>query len=270
MRITRRVFLLSVMVGVSLVAGGGRVVAACDNLTITVTGKAEGKPDTMYIMLSAEATAGNAVDALQQCKQKADAATQAINDLKIANTTVVREMYLFASPASGTPYGMSSATTVPTGTKVSQLLKVKVKLGKSFEQAQLATTVSRVLDAANKKGVGFKARSRWQAQMSGQKVVTPVTYVLEDATELNKKALANALDKANDTRETLETLGIKMGSLVKLGYVNASSAQTTVFWQAASKDKSLEADKSAVSSSPKEVTVSCSLTLAYKIGTTSK
>ena len=62
-----------------------------NSLSVTVNGEAKGKPDMMHIMLASEATAGNAVDALQQCRQKADAAATAVKALQIPNSTVIRE-----------------------------------------------------------------------------------------------------------------------------------------------------------------------------------
>jgi len=46
---------------------------AKQDLTSTIIIGAKGKPDTAYIDLVAHATAGNADDALEQCREKADA-----------------------------------------------------------------------------------------------------------------------------------------------------------------------------------------------------
>lgn len=236
-----------------------------ENVTITATGEAKGRPDTMYVTLAAEAIAGNATDAFQQCKQKSDAAAKAIVDLKVPNSEVVREMYEFSSPAAGNPYGMAQPSAVPAGTKVSQVLKVKVALNKKVAMDKLAEIVARVLDAANKTGVGFKQRSQWPVQVTGQTTVTPVTYVLKDATALKKRAVADSLSKASEIKETLARSGVKAGKLIGVAYAQTLQGQWPAFWQAASANAQQPDAKSAVSSSPEEITVRCSITYTYEV-----
>lgn len=236
-----------------------------ENVTITATGEAKGRPDTMYVTLAAEAIAGNAADAFQQCKQKADAAAKAIVDLKVPNSEVVREMYGFSSPDTGNPYGMLQPSAVPAGTKVSQVLKVKVALNNTVAMDKLAETVAGVLDAANKTGVGFKQMSQWQAQVSGQPTITPVTYVLEDGTALRRKAVADSLSKANEIKGTLATSGVKAGKLIGVAYSQGTQSQWPAFWQAALAESTKPDSKSAVSSSPEEITVYASMTYTYEV-----
>lgn len=237
-----------------------------EHLTITVTGEATGKPDTMYVTLAAEATAGNAADAFQQCKQKADAAAKAIEDLKIPNSKVVRQMSEFSSPTAGNPYGLPQPSAVPSGTKVSQILKVKVALDEQLAMDELAAIVSRVLDTANKTGVGFNRMPQWQAQVSGQTTVSPVTYVLEDATALRKRAIADSLSKAREIRGTLATAGVKAGKLIGVAYDQTPQGQWPVFWATVGADpQRVDGKESAVSSSPGKVTVYCSVSYTYEV-----
>ena len=231
-----------------------------NRLAITVTGEAKGKPDTMYITLASEATAGNAADAFQQCKQKADAAAKAIAALELSNCEILREMYEFSSPAAGPAYSMAQPSAAPVGTKVSQMIKVKVDLDEGRAVDKLAETISHVLDAANKAGVGFKQMSQWPVQVTGQPTVTPVTYILEDATPLRKKAIADSLSKATEIREALAKSGVKAGKLI--GVVYSQAGKWPVLWPAATDTLG---DKSAASSSPKEVTVRCTMSYTYEV-----
>lgn len=235
-----------------------------NDLTIKVTGEAKGKPDTMYVTLAADATAGNAADAFQQCKQKADAAAKAIEDLKIPNSEVIREVYEFSSPA-GNMYGMPQSPVVPSGTRVSQTLKVKVTLSGDLAVEELAGTISRVLDVANKTGVGFTPASPARMQVTGEPTITPVTYALEDATAIRMKAVANGLARAKEIKETLITSGVKVGKLLGVKYDQTTRNRRSAFWPAGVPGSQMPSDKSAVSSSPKEVTVYCSMSYTYKV-----
>ncbi len=236
-----------------------------ENLTITVTGEAKGKPDTMYIELASEATAGNAVDAFQQCKQKADAAANAIAAMKIPNSEVLRDMYEFSSPTAGNPYAVMQPTATPSGTRVSQAIKVKVQMGDPSSMDELAETISQVFDAANKAGVGLQQASPWGAQVMGRTAVGPVKYVLEDATVLRKKAIADALQKANEMKDNLIASGLSAGRLVGMTYSQVGQTGAIALWQGATLGKDVLGEESASSTTPKEVTVRCSLVFTYKI-----
>ena len=262
------VLIAGVVICGSMTSALGQVYAGkphAENLTITVTGEAKGKPDTMYVTLAADATAGNAADAFQQCKQKADAAAKAIEDLKIPNSEVLREMYKFSSPAGNIMYGLAGQSAVPSGTKVSQVLKVKIALDEELGMEKLAGTVSRVLDVANKTGVGFTQVSPWQVQATGQTTVTPVTYVLEDATALRMKAVADGLSRAREIKKSLATSGVKAGRLIGVAYAQTPPRQWPVFWPTAGADTQMPDGKSAVSSSPDEITVYSSMSYTYKV-----
>jgi len=200
-----------------------------------------------------------------RCKKKADAAVKAINDLKIPNSKILREMYEFSSPAAANPYGVPQPAAVPAGTRVSQVLKLKVALDKGAGMDKLAGIVSRVLDAANKAGVGFKQMSQWQMQVTGRTTVTPVTYVLEDATALRKKAVADSLSKAGAIKGALAASGVKAGKLVGVAYAQPPQGQWAVAWQTAVAGAQMRDGKSAVSSSPEEVTVYCSMSYTYEV-----
>jgi len=236
-----------------------------DALTINVTGEAKGKPDTAFITLAGEATAGNASDALQQCKQKADVAATAIRSLGIKGCEVVREMYEFSSPAPANPYGGMQPSSQPTGTKVSQEVKVKIGLVHPIDAEQLAVTISKVFDAANKSGVGLRQVSAWRAQVTGQSAANPVTYVITDATELRKAAITDAVVKAEEIRKVLVDRGIDLGPLSQVGYSGMSALQAAASWQGLAGGTSTADEKSANSVSPDEVTIHCSLSFAYRV-----
>ena len=234
-------------------------------MSIMVTGEAEGKPDTVYIELSAEATAGNSADALAQCRQKADAAVETIKALSIANAEVLRDMYSFSSLAQTSPYGMSQPMSVPLGTKVSQIIRVKLKMAEQNSPEVLATKILWVLDAANKAGVGFKQPDSLQAQMSGEGASRPVFYVLEDATQLQKQAIKNGIARAKEVKASLTGSGVKAGKL--LGVTYYLKGKDRVYYYGDQTDKVDVLNRNAVSStSPEKVKVQCVLTNNYEVG----
>jgi uncharacterized protein YggE len=239
-------------------------VSPGENLRISVTGYAKGSPDTMHIELASEATAGNAADAFQQCKQKADGAANAIAALKIPGCQVLRQMYEFSSPTAGSPYTVLQPTAAPAGTKVSQVITVKVRMGDASDMDGLAQTISQVFDAANKAGVGLKQASAWEAQLTGQAAASPVKYVLEDATALRKQAIADALADANEMKDGLIASGIGVGRLVGVACYQDGAAGAIV-WPQSTLGKNLLGEKSASSGTPEEVVVRCSLTLTYEL-----
>ena len=234
----------------------------CEHVTITVTGEAKGKPDLMVLELASEATAGNAGDALSQCRSKADKACEAIVALRIQGAEVIREMYEFSSPTAGTPYGMMQSASTPAGTKASQIIKVKVRLGEAINTKTLAETISRVLDAANKAGVGFRPPPAWQAQVTGQAAASPVTYVLEDATALRMKAIDDCLAKVAQIKNALANSGMKPGKIVGIEYNQTDVTCMTNPWMAVAAGATRES-ASATSTSPNEITVRITLNLRF-------
>lgn len=248
----------------------GQVCATPDsgtsnNVTITVTGEAKGRPDTMYIDLASDATAGNAADAFQQCKQKADTAVAAITALAIPDSEITRKMYEFTSATAGAQYGFVQPTAAPAGTRAFQVIEVKIQLGQETEAADLASTISRVLDAANKAGVAFKQPTPWQAQFTGEATVSPVRYVLEDATDVRDKAIADSFAKASQLKATMAESGMKMGKLVGVQYAQTAMTGSVASWATIVGASWAPSQKAASSSSPDEVTVNCTLTFTYDV-----
>ena len=235
-----------------------------EHVMITATGEAKGKPDLMILELAAEATAGNASDALSQCRSKADVACAAIAALGIQGAEVVREMYEFSSPTAGSPYGMMQPAPTPAGTKASQIIKVKVRLGDAIDSESLAKTIAQVLDAANKAGVGFRPAPAWQAQVTGRATSSPVTYVLEDATALRMKAIDDCLAKVGQIKSALARSGSKPGKLIRIAYAQNSATRMTNPWMAAA-GGATSTSASANSNSPTEITVHATLNLRFSV-----
>lgn len=233
-------------------------------VTLMVTGEAKGKPDLMILELASEATAGNASDALAQCRSKADAASEAIAALSIQGAEVIREMYDFSSPTANTPYGMMQSAPTPAGTRASQVIKVKVKLGEASNTETLARTISRILDAANKAGVGFGQAPAWQAQVTGRASTSSVTYMLEDATALRMKAIDDCLVKAAQIKTALANSGVKAGRLVGIGYHQANVTMLANPWMAGAGGATSDSE-SATSTAPNEITVRISLNVKFSI-----
>lgn len=235
-----------------------------EHVTITVTGEAKGKPNLMVLALVSEATAGNAADALSQCMSKADAASGAVAALGIQNAEVIREMYEFSSPTAATPYSMMAGAPTLAGMKASQLIRVKVRLGEASNTEALADTISQILDAANKAGVGFKQVATWQAQATGRATASPVSYVLEDATDLRMKAIDDCLGKVAQIKSALANSGVRPGKLIGIRYNQTNMASRSNPWMAVAADATSES-KSATSTSPNEITVRTSLTLRFSV-----
>lgn len=235
-----------------------------EHITITVTGEAKGKPDLMVLELVSEATAGNASDALSQCKSKADLACEAVAALGIQNAEVIREMYEFSSPNAATPYNMMQSTPTLAGMKASQLIKFKLRLGEGSSTANLADTISQVLDAANKAGVGFRQAATWRAQVTGSATASPVHYVLEDATALRMKAIDDCLGRVAQIKSALANSGVKPGKLVGIGYHQTNMSSTANPWTAVAAGATCDSN-SAMSTSPDEITLCTSLTLRFSV-----
>lgn len=255
--------ILGVFAAVSLLAAAEVRSQVADSgqdvFSITATGEAKGSPDVMRIELVSEATAGNASDAFRQCKEKADAAAKAIDAMQIPGSQLTRTMYEFSSPATD-PISSVRPLAGPAGTRVSQVLRVIVKIDGKSKPENLAETVSRVFDAANKSGVGMKQGGR-REQILGEG--TPaVTYVLQDVRPLAKLAIADAFQKAEEIKGSLVASGASPGTLVGIDFRQMEEMMT-------SRRASLDSDgldrKAAVSSSPEAVTVTRSLVFRYRV-----
>ncbi len=235
------------------------------DLTITVTGEARGRPDVMQIELVSEAVAASASDAFRQCKEKGDSAAKAIGELKIPESQVAREMYEFSPPAPSDPLSPLGFSRAPKGTRVLQVLKVKVKITEKSARDNLAATISRVFDAAHKCGVSFREASGPRSEIFGEGGPPPVTYLLQDATPLAKRAVADAFQKAKEARDTLTASGVRPGTLVSVDYQRFTEMQEAMPWRRSAIGRDTLDAKSAVSTSPDEVIVRRSLTFTYQI-----
>ena len=129
----------------------------------------------------------------------------------------------------------------------------------------LADVISSVLDAASRNGVGFKQLSQRQALMSGQAGVNFVQYVLEDATALRRKAVADSLSKANEIKGTLAKSGVKAGKMIGVSYSRDREGMWPEFLQAAGMETQQTEGISAVSSSPDQVIVHCFISYTYEV-----
>lgn len=234
-------------------------------ITVTVTGQASAKPNAMHIRLVSQATAGTASDALKQCKKKADSAVQAIKALSIKDSAVERKMYEFSHPSSGNPYVMRQPAVQTAGTKVSQAIEFKLRGIQGKKQEELAATIAKVLDAANKAGVGLAEVSAFQARVTGGGEAVGVRYALEDATPLREKALKDALNRSKVALANLEKSGVKIGKLKSIAYNSQSVLGAAGLYLALGLGEKRKEEKAAYSSSPQEVTASVPLSLAYEI-----
>lgn len=232
-------------------------------VTITVTGYAVGTPNTMRITLSSSAIAGTAVDALEQCNKKSDAAVEAIESLNVESLAVERRMTLFSSPAAGNPYGMHRSQATPAGTVASQSIVVKVDGIRGKSKGALSDIISRILDAGNRVGVGV-GQIDLQASMQGL-TNDPIEYFVADASELRAKALEDAIKKLRARRQRLVDSGVGVG---KLTSVRDSTELQPHFdpWRQMMDARSKSKDKSsAYSTDPDKVTVSHRLTMVFEV-----
>lgn len=259
----KQLFLMAVLgscVNVSQTVGQMPSDKSCgEHISITVTGEAKGKPEFLVLELVSEATAGNAIDALSQCKSKADAASEAIAALNIQGAQVIREMYQFSSPTAVSPYGMTQLASAPAGTRASQVIRFKASLALVSDIGPLATTISKVLDAANRAGVGFKQAPAWQTEISGPGTVSAVKYVLEDASALRLEAIDDCLNRVREIKSVFSTSGVDPGELVGIAYEQVDTSGMTAPWAIAG-----PMPDSATSTSPTEVSVRASLTLRFR------
>jgi uncharacterized protein YggE len=92
-----------------------------------------------------------------------------------------------------------------------------------------------------------------------------VKYVLEDATALRKKAVADALQKANEMKDNLIASGLSAGRLVGIKYSQRGQTGAIAMWPGSTPGKDVLGKESASSTTPEEVAVRCSLVFTYKI-----
>ena len=128
----------------------------------------------------------------------------------------------------------------------------------------LAETISQILDAANKAGVGFRQAAGWQAQVTGKVTTSAVTYVLEDASTLRMRAIEDCLARVAKVKDTLAKSGVSPGELVGIGYRQSGKSGSVNPWMMTMLDGGSKPD-SATSKSPHEITVRTSLTLRFSV-----
>jgi uncharacterized protein YggE len=260
-------FCLVVILGVALLGLGmpavGQGMMDADNgVTVSTLGEAVGAPDTMVVTLFAEATSGNASDALQQCTDKTAAATAGIEGLNLSGAVVAAKMITFANASSGDPFGLGGMNPPPTGTTVSQVITVKVPLARPVNRGALSSTISAILDAANKVGVGLGSPSSAERDFMGEPKVGAIQYVLEDATALRAAALKDAFARTADVRAQLGASGVKVGKLIDVNYYQDDGPSE---WMPFSDLSGSQAAPSPSSTSPETVYVHARLTCVYAL-----
>lgn len=236
---------------------------SANGLSITVMGKATGQPDTMKITLSSSGTAGTASDALQQCTQKTDSAVKAVQELGIDNVNVEVSMCQFSSPIAAASYMMQQVPSTPSGTMATQAIIVKVANIRSKNKEELAGIVARVLDAANKVGVGI-SQPNMQAAMQGL-ANNPVEYMIADASELRASALEDAMQKMASRKELFKKSGMKIGRLLSTNDSLIAASSMNVWQQFVDANNASRDEGSASSTDPEKVTVTQRLTMIYEI-----
>ena len=244
-------------------ARGDANLPSASGLSITVMGRSSGKPDTMRITLSSSATAGTASDALQQCEKKSDSAVQAIHELGINNMTVEVGMYQFSSPTAAASYMLQQVPSQPSGTMATQSIIVKVANIRTKDKGELATIVSRILDAANKVGVGI-SQPNIQAAMQGVSS-NPVEYTIADDSELRASALEDAMQKMTSKKGLFEKSGMKIGRLLSANDSVTTNPNMNVWQQFLDANASSREEGSVSSTDPEKVTVTQTLTMIYEI-----
>ena len=244
-------------------AEGADTSRSANGLSITVMGKSTGQPDTMKITLSSSGTAGTASDALQQCAQKTDSAVKAVQELGIDNMDVEVSMCQFSSPVAAASFMMQQVPSAPSGTTATQSIIVKVANIRTKDKGELAAIVARVLDAANKAGVGL-SQTNMQAAMQGMSN-NPVAYTLADASELRAAALKDAMEKMASRKELFEKSGMKIGRLLSVNDSTVVASGMNVWQQYLDANNASREDGSVSSTDPEKVTVTQKLTMVYKI-----
>ena len=232
---------------------------------IAVTGEASAPPDVARVELAAEATAGNAEDALTQCQSKADAAVAEINALGLEGTEITRDMYRFTSPTTQDSFSMSTPTTAPMGTRTMQRIKVDIPLEAPVDQGALARTIARILQSGNKVGVGIAGGGAGRDYFPRDEDISPVSFVVLDATALYDAALQDAVARAADLKEHLAGLGMKPGALAGVAASEGVSRCGEIWFPGRPDTGSSAVRKEATSRRPEEVVVRRSLALHYEL-----
>ena len=248
------------------VAADEQSASLIDNvLTISVTGEAIGKPDTMHVKFIAKSTAERAADALKQCKSKSDAATMAINQLKIKSLVIQRDMFHFSIPGADNPYQALQTTTPPTGTTVSQTINITISSIGKISNDKIAATVASLFDAAKSAGVSQAQPSSLQAQITGQDAPKAVHFSLTDATAVKGEAIRDALEKAKSIKNKFQESGLNVGELVAVKFNQQDMVASSNIWGQILSQQQNKKSARATSESPDGVTLDRSLTVSYDI-----
>jgi uncharacterized protein YggE len=238
-----------------------------NRLAVVVTGTAKGRPNLMRVRLVAEATAGSATDALQQCKTKADAAVRAVEDLNLDGVRVVRETFTFSSPMSGNPYMAAQGGAVqPAGTRVSQEIQVNIPIADPVNSDGLAQSAAKVIDIASRSGVGFMQPAQWQVQTGRADSVSTIEYVLEDGKELRKAAMADVVTKLGEAKENLKKAGLPVGEMTGMMCSDGSLASLQAYWAMFTNEAEKRTEESVRSNDPTKVEFSLSVTVLFYMG----
>lgn len=232
---------------------------------INVTGRVKAKPDTLYIKLLATGYGSDYAGALKQCMEESANTVQAIDKLKIKHALIELDMHQLGGLNNATAFAVMSSRsgTMPPGTQVSQSITVKIKIDDNTDFESIASTISRILDAANHAGAGL-----YQATPPGMIIPgmtnTAIQYVLEDSDAYLTEAMADALDRANAMKDSLLRQGLKIGALVNVVYKNndmtALPAPYNVIQQLIQ-----QSGRGITSSNPEEVIITSVLTAKYKL-----
>lgn len=233
-----------------------------NKVTINSRGEATGTPDTMRINLYAEATSGNASDALRQCTDKAAAAADAISGLGIAGVAVTREMFQFTNPASADPYSFSPQSTAPTGTKVTQVISVEAPLAQPVDKDALAIQISSVLDAAAKNGVSLGRPVSPEDDMFGAAKNKPVEYRLKDDTALHAAAVKDAMAVLDTLRKQLAEAGVRTGQLLNVQHYKVGASGD---WETYVVVGSGEGATNETSDTPESISVAAQISCAFEL-----
>ncbi len=267
MKLLRHVLLVSVFLSVPqglFAAQAESTQISGKRLTISVKGKATGTADRVRLSFMSQATAEKTSDALKQCKDKADAATKAIEILGIEDLVIRRDMYRFSRPDVAA-YQMIQAATLPSGMQVSQPINVSISAIQPINTSELAVIISRVIDASKSGAVGPAKPAGIQAQIYGG--APPfVEYELSDASALKGHAIIDALAKARSVKKSFEMNDIPVGKLVSIQFGQQDAIASGNIWeQAVSQFQQETSGASTTSDTPNEIVVECSITLVYEI-----
>jgi uncharacterized protein YggE len=252
--------LVGVAVGCCLAGEARPGEPAERTVTVSATGQATARPDTMYVRFIAEGSADAAAEALKECRKNAEEAAKAIAALNVENAAVERKMYRFGGAESAIRFGARDGAEAGAKARVAQLLEVKVRKIQGKKQEELAEVLAKVIDAAAK--AGLELADALHERMTGEVGPAAVEYALEDAGALREKALKDALARA---KATLESLGLKVGKLKSVDCNARELAESPALWAGTASARGPKEEKAAFSASPDEVTVTATLTVTHEI-----